>query len=214
MIRFWFARARREAQLLSVPLFWIRVADDSNGLDALPQEEQGSVLKALLRHWSVHGAAYLHTIMPAYTGERVRLAKEISAYRHLGQEAEGTVIEIVLGPEECAEAVRGAVALKYCLVGIWVCFDDCKNAHLARQLCDNIDADAREALWRFDLTSTSSAGPDSNVKPVHERMVFDPAVTCTFSSMIVGKRWTIKRRMVPLTSALDRTSQSSQGSGA
>ena len=120
MICFWFARAHRESQLLSVPLFCIQAADDINGLGALPQEEQARVLKALLRHWSVHDAAYLHTLMPAYTGERVRLTKEISADHHLGQDAEGTVINIVLDPQECADAVRGEVPLKYCPVGIWV----------------------------------------------------------------------------------------------
>ena len=46
---------------------------------------------------------------------------------------------------------------------------------------------------------------------MHERMAFVPAVTRTFSRVIAGRKWTIKRRMVPLTSALDRTIQSSQG---
>ena len=49
------------------------------------------------------------------------------------------------------------------------------------------------------------------MKPVHERLVFVPAVTRTFTRMINGKKWTVRRRQVPLTSALDRTIQSSQG---
>ena len=38
VLRFWFARARRKAKVL-------------------PEEEQARVLKALLRHWSVHDTA-------------------------------------------------------------------------------------------------------------------------------------------------------------
>ena len=141
----------------------------------------------------------------------MRLTEKISADHRLVQEAEGTVVHIVLDSEECDDAVSGEVALKYCPQGIWVCFDDCKETPLASQLCDKIDASAREALWRLNSSSpTSSRGPDSKVKPVHERLAFVPAVTRTFSRMIAGRKWTIKRRMVPLTSALDRTIQSSQ----
>ena len=94
------------------------------------------------------------------------------------QEAEGAVVHIVPDPEECIEAVRGEVALKYCPLGIWVCFDDCKETPLASQLSSKIDARAREALWRLNSSGlTSSTGPDSKVKPVHERMAFVPAVT-------------------------------------
>ena len=154
----------------------------------------------------------LHTLLPAYVGERVCLAEKISADHRLVQEAEGTVVHIVPDPEECIEAVRGEVALKYCPLGIWVCFDDCKETPLASQLSSKIDARAREALWRLNSSGlTSSTGPDSKVKPVHERMAFVPAATRFFKRMIAGRKWTIKRRMVPLTSALDRTIQSSQG---
>ena len=60
-----FARARREAQLLSIPLFWSQDADDIQGLGAQPKEEQAKVLKALLRHWNIHDTANLHTLLPA-----------------------------------------------------------------------------------------------------------------------------------------------------
>ena len=40
VVLFFFARARREAQLFSVPLLWIQAADDIKGLDAQPKEEQ------------------------------------------------------------------------------------------------------------------------------------------------------------------------------
>ena len=65
----------------------------------------------------------LHTL-----GQRVRLTEKISADHRLVQEAEGTVVHIVLDPEECVEAENGEVALKHCPQGIWVCFDDCKEA--------------------------------------------------------------------------------------
>ena len=73
MVLFFFARARREAQLFSVQLLWIQAAADIKGLDAQPKEEQEQVLKALLRTWNVHDTAHLHTLWPAYPGERVRL---------------------------------------------------------------------------------------------------------------------------------------------
>ena len=123
-----FARARREAQLLSVPLLWIQAAGDIQGLGAQPKEEQAKVLTALLRHWNVHGTAHLHTLLPAYVGQCVCLTDNISADHRLVQEAEGTVVHVVLDPEECVDAVSGEVALTYCPLGIWVCFDDCKEA--------------------------------------------------------------------------------------
>ena len=173
-----FARARREAQLLGVPLFWIQAADDISGLGALSKEERAKVMKLLLRRWNVHDTGHLRTLLPAYVGERVRLTEKISADHRLVQEAEGTVVHIVPDPEECIEAVRGEVALKYCPLGIWVCFDDCKETPLASQLSSKIDARAREALWRLNSSGfTSSTGPDSKVKAVHERMAFVPAVT-------------------------------------
>ena len=169
-------------------------------------------LESALRHWNIHDTAHLHTLLPAYVGQRVRLTEQISAEHRLVQEAEGTVVHIVLDPQECVEVVSGEVALTYCPIGFWVCFDDCKTTPLADQLCNKIDVSAREALWRLtSLSPTSSRGPDRTVKPVHERMAFVPAVARTFSRMIAGRKWTIKRRMVPLTSALDRTLQSSQG---
>ena len=65
VVLFFFARARREAQLFSVPLRLIQAADDIKGLDAHPKEEQEQVLKALLRTWNVHDTAHLHTRWPA-----------------------------------------------------------------------------------------------------------------------------------------------------
>ena len=74
---FFFARARREAQLFSVPLLWIQAADDIKGLDAQPKEEQEKVLNTLLRTGNVHDTAHLHTLWPAYPGLRVRLLENI-----------------------------------------------------------------------------------------------------------------------------------------
>lgn len=212
VIRFFFARARREARLLSVPLFWIQAADDIKGFDAQPKEEQEKVLKALLRNWNIHDTAHLHTLLPAYPGQRVRLTEKISADHRLVQEAEGTVVQIVLDVQEIIDVSRGEVALQYCPQGIWVCFDDCKVAPLAGRLSDKIDPSARDALCRLNASNPdASREPDSQIKPVHERMVFVPAVTRSFKRTIAGKIWMIRRRQVPLTSALDRTIQSSQG---
>ena len=128
------------------------------------------------------------------------------------QEAEGTVVHIVPDPQENLDVSRGEVALQYCPQGIWVCFDDCNVAPLAGKLLDKIDPSAREALWRLNASNPDvSRKPDGTIKPVHERMAFVPAVTRTFKRHILGRSWTIRRRQVPLTSALDRTIQSSQG---
>ena len=78
MVLFFFARARREARLLSVPLLWIQAVDDSKGLSVQPMEEQEKIMKALLRHWNVHDTAHLHTLLPAYPGQRVRLTESLS----------------------------------------------------------------------------------------------------------------------------------------
>ena len=128
-------------------------------MGALPNEERAEVLKALLRHWNVHDTAHLHTLLPAYVGERVRLTENISADHRLVQEAEGTVVHIVLDPEECIEAVRGEVALKYCPVGIWVCFDDCKDTPPANELYDKIEPCARGALCHQDGYAGGSSYP-------------------------------------------------------
>ena len=128
------------------------------------------------------------------------------------QESEGTVIIVVPDPAEVQDLTTGEVPLEYCPQGVWVCFDDCKVAPLASKLESKIDPSAREALWRLiALHPSSTKGPDDKINNVHERPVFVPAVTRTFSRMIAGKKWTIRRRQVPLTSALDRTIQSSQG---
>ena len=100
------------------------------------------------------------------------------------------------------------MALQYCPQGTWICFDDCKVAPLAARL----DPAAPAALWRLNASNPDKCkDPDSEVKPVHERLVFVPAVTRTFSRVIAGKKGTIRRRQIPLTPALDRTRQSSQG---
>ena len=139
VVLFFFARARREAQLFSVPLLWIQAADDIKGLDAQPKEEQEKVLKALLRTWNVHDTAQLHTLWPAYPGERVRLLEKISSDHRVAQESEGIVIMVVPDPAEVQDLTTSEVALQYCPQGVWVCFDDCKVAPLAGKLESKID---------------------------------------------------------------------------
>ena len=212
VVLFFFARARRDARLLSVPLLWIQAADDIKGLGAQPKKDQELILKALLRHWNIHDTAHLHTLLPAYPGQRVRLTEKISADHRLPQESEGTVVQIVFDPEEKLDPARGEVALEYCPRGIWVCSDDCSVIPLASKLLDKVDVSAREAVWRLNASNPDIARePDGKVKPVHERLAFVPAATRSFKRMIAGRNWTIRRRQVPLTSALDRTIQSSQG---
>ncbi len=47
----------------------------------------------------------------------------------------------------------------------------------------------KQALWRLTgLDPAAAYQPDDNLKPVHERLVFVPAVTRTFTRMIAGKK--------------------------
>ena len=62
------------------------------------------MLKAPLRHWNIHDTAHLHTLLPLYVGQQVRLTEKVSANHRLVQEAEGTVVQIVLDPLESSLA--------------------------------------------------------------------------------------------------------------
>ena len=79
-------------------MLWIQAADDIKGFDAQPKKEPEKILKALLRHWDIHDTAHLHTLLPAYPGQRVRLAEKISVDHRLVQEAEGTIVHIAPDP--------------------------------------------------------------------------------------------------------------------
>ena len=105
----------------------------------------------------MHGAAHLHTLWPAYPGLRVRLLK-ISSDHRAAQESEGTVVAVVPDPAEVQDLTTGEVALQYCPLGVWVCFDDCKVAPLAGKLESKIDPSAREALRRLIACAMSTNG--------------------------------------------------------
>ena len=199
--------------MFSVPLLWVQAADDIKGLDAQPLEEQQKLLKSLLRQRNIHDTAHLHTLLPLYVGQRVRLTEKLSAEHRFVQEAEGTLICVVTDPDESQDLTQGEVALRYCPQGCWVCFDDCKAAPLAEKLADKVHPSALDALRRLVALRPGIARPEkgNDSQSVNERLVFVPAVTRTFSCMIAGRKWTIRRRQVPLTSAMDRTIQSSQG---
>ena len=212
VVRFFYARARREAQLFAVPLLWCQAADDIKGLDVQAASEKAKIVKALMRHWNIHDTAHLHTLLPLYSGQRVRLTEKLSPEHRIVQETEGTLIFVVPDPAEREVPSTGEVALRYCALGAWVCIDECNTAPLAGHLQGKVDTAAREALHQFlAIDPTALSQVDSRVTPVHERLVFIEAVTRTFSRNIAGKKWVIRRRQVPLTSAMDRTIQSSQG---
>ena len=136
----------------------------------------------------------------------------MSAEHRFVQEAKGTVICTVPDPDEDQDLTQRSVTLRYCPQGSWVCFDNCKTAPLAAKMASKVDDAACEALWRLTgLDPAAAYKPDDKIKPVHERLVFVSAVTRSFTRMINGKKWTVRRRQIPLTSALDRTIQSSQG---
>ena len=212
VVRFFYARARREAQLFAVPLLWCQAADDIKGLDVQAASEKAKIVKALMRHWNIHDTARLHTLLPLYSGQRVRLTEKMSPEHRIVQETEGTLIFVVPDPAERELPRTGEVAMAYCPIGAWVLLDDCNTAPLAGQLQGKVDSTAREALNQFLAVDPTALAPvDSKGKPIHERLVFIGAVTRTFSRNIAGKKWLVRRRQLPLTSAMDRTIQSSQG---
>ena len=129
-VRFFYARARREAKLFGVALLWCQAADDIKGLDAQPATEQAKMMKALMRHWNIHDTGHLHTLLPLYSGQRVRLTEKISPEHRIVQETEGTIIFVVPHPAETIIRSSGEVALRYCPIGAWVCV-------AALVMCDN-----------------------------------------------------------------------------
>ena len=179
----------------------------------LHQGVRKKLLRSLLRQWNIHDTAHLHTLLPVYVGQRVRLTEKLSAEHRFVQEAEGTLICVVTDPEESQDLTQGEVALRYCPQGCWVCFDDCKVAPLADKLSDKVHPSTFDALRRLAALRPGIARPEKadDAQTVNERLVFVPAVTRMFSRTIAGRKWTIRRRQVPLTSAMDRTIQSSQG---
>ena len=104
----------------------------------------------------MHGTTHLHTLWPAYPGERVRLLEKISSDHRVVQESEGAVIIVVPDPAEVQDLTTGEVALQYCPQGVWVCVGDCKVAPLAGKLESKIDLSDREALWRLIALHPSS----------------------------------------------------------
>ena len=58
--------------------------------------------------------------------------------------------------------------------------------------------------------SETQDSQDKHLSELRRHLIFVPAVTRTFSRSFGAKIWTVRRRQVPLTSALNRTVQSSQ----
>ena len=113
VVRFFYARARREAQLFGVPLLWCQAAGDIKGLDAQSANEQAKMVKALMRQWNIHDTAHLHTLLPLYSGQRVRLTEKLSPDHRIVQETEGTVIFVVPEPAETQLPREGEYAMQY-----------------------------------------------------------------------------------------------------
>ncbi len=117
MVLFFFARARREAALYNVLLFWCQAADDIEGLDAHTAEDQKNVLKALVRHWNIHDTAHLHTLLPSDPGQRARLTEKLAPHHFCVQESEGTVICTIPDPDENQDLTQRNAPLQYCTLG-------------------------------------------------------------------------------------------------
>ena len=94
--RFFVMRARLYCRRLRVPLVWCQAADDVKGLEAQPVEVRKSVLQGLCRWWNINETGHLHMLLPLHVGMRVRLTEKLSAEDNLVQEAEGTVLAIVM----------------------------------------------------------------------------------------------------------------------
>ena len=111
-----------------MPLYWAQAADDVKGLSAQPADVRGKVLKGLLRTWNVHHTANMHTLLPLYVGQRVRLTGKPSAPNGLVQDAPGTVLAIITDPADKLQrsGERDAdILLSHAVTGVWVRFDRC-----------------------------------------------------------------------------------------
>ena len=49
----------------------------------------------LLQHWNIHDTGHLHTLLPLYPGQQVRLTEKLSGEHDLFQDTEGTVLHII-----------------------------------------------------------------------------------------------------------------------
>ena len=117
-----------------------------------------------MRQWNIHDTAHLHTLLPLYSGQRVRLTEKMSPEHRIVQETEGTLISVVPDPAERELPSTGEVAMAYCALGAWVCIDDCNTAPLAGELQGKVDRAAREALNQFlAVDPTALAQVDSKV---------------------------------------------------
>ena len=133
-IKFFYARATREASRLGVPLYWCQAADDVKGLASQPENTRKLVMRGLVRTWNIHYTAKLHTLLPLYVGQRVRLTEKLSADDMLVQEAEGTVVDVVLDPADGHAPTRHSQLLSHAPLGAWVRFDKCVTAPLSDHL--------------------------------------------------------------------------------
>ncbi len=168
-------------------------------------------------------------LLPLHVGMRVRLTEKLSQVDNLVQESEGTVLSIVLSNDDALHPSRASsaagdgdlapaaeegghvqeVIATHAPLGVWVRFDKCRSAPLQEQVHDRVAASFEQEEWacmmqclgeEVDADAAFSAGA-----------VFVPAVARSFRKEIAGRQWHVVRRQVPLTSALDRTVQSSQG---
>ena len=103
--------------MFGVPLLWCQAADDIKGLGAQSANEQAKMVKALMRQWNIHDTAHLHTLLPLYSGQRVRLTEKFSPDHRIVQETEGTVMFVVPDPTESPLPEKGEHAMQYCPMG-------------------------------------------------------------------------------------------------
>ena len=196
-------RAHRDAKKLDVPLIVIQAADRR---PLHQQWRKGSdtenrVVHQLLTAANVHKTGHLHGLFHCHEGMRVRLLQKLSAADGLVSERQGTIVHIDLHVADQASVVQGyqRVKLKHMPHGIWVRFDNFAAGPM-RDYLQNVVQD--------DLDDETEGLPGELVYVQMEKADFKLQVHLPSGeyATINVSRW-----QFPLTHAMVRTAQSSQG---
>ncbi len=217
VIKWFYRRARRDARRLGTTLFWCQAGDAVTNINLEAIEKRVEIRDALQRCFNIHTTGHLHSMLPLHVGMRVRLTEKLSAVDFLVQDAEGTLVALAFDESEaqCAPALdRGEVVLSHVLQGAWVRMDNYVTSPLRDTVADVVDKDLRTGVWKpteLDMEQASVDVASSADGSFGAHLLFVPSVTRGFRCQVAGAWRHVTRRQVPLTSAVVRTAQSSQG---
>ena len=143
------ARARRDAKTLKVPLFYSQAVDLSKAGKLKRAEAQ-----RLLHEPNPFNTGRLMSVCPLHVGQRVRLSQVVDKKAGLVQEAEGTVVAVILARNEPAQASDGVRWLKKLPVAVYVQFDHLQPKKKKKKKNKNKKEEAEEAAAEDPAAAT------------------------------------------------------------